>query len=348
MFVDTAIITIRSGRGGDGCCHFLRLKGNAKGGPDGGDGGKGGDVIAVADEHLDTLVQFAYRTHWFSACGEPGLGKRQAGKASPDLEVPLPLGTQAFDVATGELIAEITRAGDRVILARGGEGGFGNDHFKSAVHQTPQETTPGGDASEMQLRLELRLIADVGLVGLPNAGKSTWLKASTRANPKSADYPFTTLSPQLGIAALSDERRLVIADLPGLIEGASQGIGLGHDFLRHIERTRVILHVVNAFPEDGSDPLANHRIIRRELADFSDALARKPEIVVINKTDLLPEDERDERISGLVSRFRKERGVTAMAASAATGQGVREATEAVWSLAKGVEIEPASTPRRTC
>lgn len=348
MFVDTAIITVRSGRGGDGCCHFLRVKGNAKGGPDGGDGGKGGDVIAVADEHLDTLVHLAYRPHWLAIAGEPGLRKRQAGKDAPPLELPLPLGTQVLDAATGELVAEITRAGERVLLAAGGGGGFGNDHFKSAVHQTPQETTHGGEAIERELRIELRLIADVGLVGLPNAGKSTWLRASTRANPKIADYPFTTLSPQLGIASLSHERRLVLADLPGLIEGASRGVGLGHDFLRHIERTRVILHVVSAVPDDGSDPLANYRVIRRELAEFSEELARKPEVVVLNKADLVPEPERAARLAELVRRFQQERGVSAFVASAATHTGVREATEAAWSLARDAQPAESATPRRTC
>ncbi len=346
MFIDSAIITVRSGKGGDGCLHFRRVKGNAKGGPDGGDGGKGGDVIAVADPHLDTLAHFGLRPQWFALEGESGQRKKQAGKDSPDLEIPLPLGSQIFDADTDELIADVTEPGTRLVLAPGGLGGFGNDRFKSAVHQTPQETTPGGEAVERVLRIELSLIADVGLVGMPNAGKSTWLKATTRANAKVADYPFTTLAPQLGIASLGEDRRLVIADLPGLIEGAAQGVGLGHDFLRHIERTRAILHVVSVIPDDGSDPIANYRIIRRELAEFSDALAQKQEVVVLNKIDLIPEQERAERIGELVARFVRERGVKPMAASGATGIGVREVTQAVWLIANSGG-EPAFTPRRT-
>ncbi|MSR28212.1 MAG: GTPase ObgE [Phycisphaerales bacterium] len=347
MFVDTASITVRSGKGGDGCCHFLRVKGNAKGGPDGGDGGKGGDVIAVTDTHLDTLVQFGFRPQWFAVDGEPGLKKKKAGKASADLIISFPVGSQIFDAESGELVADIAAPGQRIVLARGGEGGIGNDRFKSATHQTPTETTKGGEAVERSLRVELRLIADVGLVGLPNAGKSTWLRASTRANPKVADYPFTTLSPQLGIAELSDDRRLVEADLPGLIEGASQGVGLGHDFLRHIERTRVILHVVSIAPEDGSDPVANYRVIRRELAEFSEELARKPEIVVLNKLDLVPEADRAAAIEALTLRFVRERGVTPLSASAATGVGVRSAIEAAWALAHRGESAVGFTPRQT-
>ncbi len=347
MFIDTAVITIRSGKGGDGRSHFRRVKGNAKGGPDGGNGGKGGTVTAVCDPHLDTLAHLGFRPHWFATPGDPGDRKHQSGKDGPDLDVPVPLGTQIFDAVTGELVADVTQPGERVVLARGGSGGFGNDHFKSAVHQAPLEVTLGGAAIERALRVELSLIADVGLVGLPNAGKSTWLKASTRANAKVADYPFTTLAPQLGIAALADDRRLVIADLPGLIEGAAEGVGLGHDFLRHIERTRAILHVVSAVPEDGSDPVANYRVIRRELAEFSDALAHKREVVVLNKIDLLPEFEREERLKALIERFVKERSVSPRAASAATGIGVREATEAVWAVVQSSPPSDEVTPRRT-
>ncbi|MSR44107.1 MAG: Obg family GTPase CgtA [Phycisphaerales bacterium] len=351
MFVDTAIISIRSGKGGDGCMHLLRLKGNAKGGPDGGDGGKGGDIIVVGDAHVDTLMEFGFRPHWFAKDGEGGTKKNCAGKAGADCILPVPLGAQIFDADTDALLADVTEAGQTVIIARGGFGGFGNDRFKSPVHQTPTEFTPGGAAIELRLRLELRLIADVGLVGLPNAGKSTFLRATTRANPKVADYPFTTLAPQLGIAELSDDRRLVLADLPGLIEGASQGVGLGHEFLRHIERTRVILHVLDVAPTDGSDPAENHRVIRRELAEFSEHLARTPEIVVLNKIDLIPQADRDDFLRELVERLVQTRGVHPLLASGASGVGVRAVLEATWDLARRMRDQAGATgatPRQTC
>ncbi len=347
MFVDTAIISIRSGKGGKGSAHLLRLKGNAKGGPDGGDGGKGGDIVVVGDPHVDTLIQFGYRPHWFAEDGEAGSRKSCAGKAGSDCVLPVPLGSQIFDADTDELLADITQPGQRALVARGGEGGLGNEHFKSAVHQTPIESTPGGPAIERRLRMELCLIADVGLVGLPNAGKSTFLRATTRAQPKVADYPFTTLAPQLGIADLTDDRRLVIADLPGLIEGASEGHGLGHDFLKHIERTRVIVHVLDAAPADGSDPLDSHRTIRRELAEFSDHLARTREIVVLNKIDLIDPAGRDAHVRDLIARFEVERGVRPLIASGATKEGVRQVLEAAWDLTRRVRGATEATPRQT-
>ena len=262
MFVDRAVIHVRSGKGGDGCAHLLQLKGNPKGGPDGGDGGKGGDVVVVGDPHLDTLVECAYKPHWFAKDGENGQKKKCHGCDGTDIEIRLPLGAQVIDPESGDIVAEILEPGQRAVIAAGGRGGLGNDHFKSAVHQTPLERTLGEPSIERTFEVELKLIADVGFVGLPNAGKSTLLKASTRANPKVADYPFTTLGPQLGILDLGDERRLVLADLPGLIEGAAEGAGLGHDFLRHVERTRCILHVVDALPVDGSDPVEAYQIGR--------------------------------------------------------------------------------------
>ncbi len=346
MFVDTAIISIRSGKGGRGSMHLLRLKGNAKGGPDGGDGGKGGDIIVVGDPHVDTLIQFGYRPHWFAEDGEAGSRKSCAGKAGTDCVLPVPLGSQIFDAESDELLADITKAGQTALIARGGGGGMGNENFKTAVHQTPTEATPGGPSIERRIRMELLLIADVGLVGLPNAGKSTFLKASTRAQPKIADYPFTTLAPQLGIADLTDDRRIVLADLPGLIEGASQGVGLGHDFLKHIERTRAIVHVLDCAPLDGSDPLENHRTIRRELAEFSEHLAQTQEIVVLNKIDLIPPEQRDEVVRTMVGRFEKQRGVRPLVASGASGEGVRAVLEAAWDLTRRVREEFASTPRQ--
>lgn len=344
MFVDHAIIHVRSGKGGDGCAHFLREKGKPKGGPDGGDGGRGGDVVVVGDPHVDTLVAFAYKPHWFAKDGGPGTGKQCTGAAGEDIIVPLPLGSQVFDAETDELIADVTEAGQRVVVAKGGDGGWGNERFKSATHQAPTERTLGGPSIERTLRVELKLIADVGFVGLPNAGKSTFLRASTRAHPKVADYPFTTLTPQLGIAELPGDRRLVLADLPGLIEGAAGGAGLGHDFLRHIERTRCILHVVDALPPDGGDPVEAYRTIRRELGEFSDALARKPEIVVLNKLDLVPAEDRAELLADVLGRFAK-RGVKPMMMSGATGEGVREVLDAAWRMVDGARERVESLPR---
>ncbi len=347
MFIDTALILIRSGKGGDGCMHLLRLKGNAKGGPDGGDGGKGGDIVVVADPHMDTLAAFGFRPHWFAQDGDAGARKKCAGRAGEDLILGVPLGSQLFDAETDELLLDVTAPEQTAIIARGGTGGIGNDRFKTPVHQTPTEFTPGGKSIERRLRIELRLIADVGFVGLPNAGKSTFLRATTRAQPKIADYPFTTLAPQLGIAELSDERRLVLADLPGLIEGASQGVGLGHDFLRHIERTRVIIHVLDVAPPDGSDPLENHRTIRRELAEFSEQLARTQEVVVLNKIDLIPELDRAVVLQDLCDRFKRERGTIPLLASGASGEGVRAVLESAWDLTRKSREQTSTIPRQT-
>lgn len=332
MFVDSAHIQVRSGRGGNGSSHFYRGKGIPKGGPDGGDGGDGGDVILVGDRHLDTLVEFSYKTVWEAKPGENGSGANCFGRAGDSCEVRVPLGCQVFDELDDALLADITEPGQRVVVARGGKGGRGNNQFKSATHQAPTERELGGDAELRDLRLELKLIADAGFVGLPNAGKSTLLAALTRATPKVADYPFTTLSPQLGIAELSGDRRLVLADLPGLIEGAADGAGLGHDFLRHVERTRAIVHVLDMFPPDGSNPLDNHRMIRGELATFSTALARTPEIVLLNKLDLVPESERAAAITR-VSPTLKKRGARAIVGiSGATGFGLPAALQAMWEL----------------
>ncbi len=332
MFVDSAIINVKSGRGGNGSSHFYRGKGIPKGGPDGGDGGNGGDVVIVGDRHLDTLVEFAYKPLWFAEDGEGGSGANCFGRASDHCIIRVPLGCQVFDVETEELVADIMEPGQRVIVAPGGRGGRGNNSFKSATHQAPVERELGGESVIRNLRLELKLIADVGLVGLPNAGKSTLLKATTRAQPKVADYPFTTLSPQLGIAELPGDRRIVIADLPGLIEGAAHGAGLGHDFLRHIERTRAIVHVIDCLPPDGSDPFENHKLIRNELATFSPELARKPEIVLLNKLDLMPEDERAAFVKDLTPRLKRRGARAVRGISGATGDGVPKALQAAWDM----------------
>ena len=297
-----------------------------KGGPDGGDGGKGGDVILLADSSLDTLYSLATSPHFRARGGFQGHGKSKHGANGVDCIVPLPMGTLVFDDETGELIIDLSEQEQRFVVAQGGEGGFGNEHFKSATNQTPREATPGVDYQERTLRLELKLIADVGLVGKPNAGKSTMLRAISRATPKVADYPFTTLSPHLGIAQLTGERRIVVADIPGLIEGASAGAGLGHDFLRHVERTRVLVHLVEVAPEDESDPCENYRTIRNELGEYSKAMLDKPEIVVLNKIDLLPDDEKKQRIEDLSRNLELE----PLVASGGTGEGLTEILEACW------------------
>lgn len=332
MFVDRAQIHVKAGDGGDGCVSFRREKYIPKGGPDGGDGGHGGSIIAVGDPNKATLLDFRHQHHWKAPPGQPGTGKCSYGASADDIELALPPGTLIFDEGTSELLADL-RPGDRVVLAKGGKGGFGNDHFKTSTNQAPRESTRGEPGQERDLRLELKLIADVGLVGKPNAGKSTLLAAVSRATPKIANYPFTTLSPQLGIAELDADRRLVIADIPGLIEGAAEGAGLGHEFLRHIERTRVIVHVVEVEPEDGSDPAENYRTVRRELAGYSRELAEKPELIAINKIDLLPAEGDVAAMLGLVRAALKLGAKDELfPISAAARIGTRELLAACWGL----------------
>jgi GTPase len=329
MLIDEATIYARGGKGGDGCLSFRREKFIPKGGPDGGDGGKGGDVILVGDRNLNTLLSVTHRPHKRGENGRPGRGKSMHGADGDDCIVPVPLGTLVRNAETGELIADISEHDQRVIVARGGKGGKGNEHFKSATNQTPREWTAGEDGEELTVNLELKLIADVGLVGLPNAGKSTLLRAVSRAQPKVADYPFTTLVPHLGIAQLSDERTLVIADIPGLIEGAAAGAGLGHEFLRHIERTSVLVHVVDVMPIDGSDPAVDYRTIREELAAHSQALAEKCEIIALNKIDLIEDERRQERVNSLLGVLGKGGGDVVMV-SGATGEGLTTLLERCW------------------
>lgn len=323
MLIDRAKIFVRSGKGGHGCVSFRREKYVPKGGPDGGDGGRGGDVVLLTDSSVTTLLPLTPRPHYRATNGRPGEGKQKYGADGETRLVPVPVGTLVFDDETGDLIADLDEPDIRLVVARGGRGGFGNEHFKSATNQTPREFTEGEPWEERTLRLELKLLADVGLVGLPNAGKSTMLGALSRAEPRVGDYPFTTKSPHLGTVDLDQRRRLVFADLPGLIEGAADGAGLGHDFLRHIERTSLIVHVIDAAPIDGSDPREAYRVIRGELAAFSEALAAKPEVIVLNKVDLLgPEDE---QLAALRTAF-----PDAIETSGATKQGLKALLEACW------------------
>lgn len=333
MFVDRATITVKAGDGGNGCVSFRREKYVPKGGPDGGDGGDGGDVVFVADENINTLLDFQGRPEWKAKSGDAGRFKQQYGLAGGDLLIRVPPGTMIFNDETGELIVDLGPA-QQHIVAKGGKGGRGNDRFKTSTNQAPKTAEPGGRGEIFRVRLELKLIADVGIVGLPNAGKSTLLSVVTDAHPKIADYPFTTLTPQLGIAELDQKRRLVLADIPGLIEGAAEGHGLGHEFLRHVERTRVLVHLVDVAPVDGGDPIANYRLIREELGRYSSLLAEKPELIVLNKADLIGDDAAKE----LRDRFRRElklgRGEELLVISGATRQGTREMLEHLWTMVK--------------
>ncbi|MCI0674334.1 MAG: GTPase ObgE [Phycisphaerales bacterium] len=346
FFIDRATIFVRAGNGGNGAVSFRREKYVPKGGPDGGDGGKGGDVILVGDPSYDTLLHLTHHPHYRAKNGGGGMGKSMHGGDGADIMVPIPLGTVVADAASGQVLADINQAGQTFLAAKGGAGGLGNEHFKSATHQTPTESTPGELGQDRTLKLELKLLADVGLVGLPNAGKSTLLRAVSRATPKVADYPFTTLSPHLGIAELPGDRRLVVADIPGLIEGAAHGAGLGHDFLRHIERTAVLVHVLDLAPLDSSDPARNYEVIRQELLDYSVELAEKPEIIVFNKIDLVPQDQRAAAVKTMVSKLRLPRDVNPILTSGATGEGVKEMLEACWA-ARGKRGEPATWLART-
>jgi GTP-binding protein len=323
MFVDEAQIYVKAGDGGNGCVSFRRERFVPKGGPDGGDGGRGGHVYFEAVASLDTLLDFAGKRHWRAGNGRPGQGSNKHGANGEDLIVRVPPGTLICDTDLDLLIKDLSQDGERVMICRAGKGGRGNKAFATATHQTPREFEPGKPGQERNLRLELKLIADVGLVGLPNAGKSTLVSRCSAARPKIASYPFTTLEPVLGIVELSGYRRFVMADIPGLIEGASDGAGLGHDFLRHIERTSVIVHILDAMPMDGSDPVENYHAIRKELAQHSEVLARKQEIVVANKIDLDPQGEK-------LAELKEQLGPDVEAISAATGQGIRELTEVLW------------------
>ena len=333
MFIDEAEIHVKAGDGGSGCVSFRREKFIPKGGPDGGDGGNGGSVIFVADVGKDTLLDFAGKHHWKAERGEAGMGKKMYGKDGQDLVIPVPPGTLIYDTEHDILIADLNEPGRHLVIARGGKGGRGNWHFRSSTNQTPRYAEPGTEGQERHLKLELKLIADVGLVGMPNAGKSTLLRCISAARPKVADYPFTTLEPQLGIVELIGDRRIVVADIPGLIEGAQRGAGLGHAFLKHIERTKVIVHLLDLYPSDGSSPADNYRAIRKELEAFSPLLAEKREIVAPNKIDLSIDDE-------ALEKLRKDLpGVELFPISGASRAGVEKLLETLWGILKEIKTE---------
>jgi GTP-binding protein len=286
-FVDEALIRIQAGKGGNGCMSFRREKFIPLGGPDGGDGGSGGSVFLQADESLNTLSDYRYQVTFRAKNGAGGRGRDCSGKGGEDTVLRVPVGTSAFDEETGELIGELTRVNELLLVAQGGRGGLGNTHFKSSTNRAPRQTIPGTPGEERQLRLELNVIADVGLLGLPNAGKSSLIRTISAARPKVADYPFTTLAPSLGVVGLDNHRSFVVADIPGLIEGAAMGAGLGIRFLKHLMRTRLLLHMVDILPPEG-DPVEHARVVQQELENFSPTLAEHERWLVLNKIDLIP------------------------------------------------------------
>ena len=327
MFIDQAKIWVKAGDGGHGCVSFRREKFVPKGGPDGGDGGKGGDVYFQAVENLDTLLDFAGKHHWQAQNGRPGSGSNKHGANGDDLIIKVPPGTLIHDVDLNLLLKDLDEIGMKVRICRGGKGGRGNKAFATATNQTPRNAETGKKGQERNLRLELKLIADVGLVGMPNAGKSTLISRCSAARPKIADYPFTTLEPVLGIVELSDFRRFVMADIPGLIEGAHDGAGLGFEFLKHIERTRIIVHILDIMPAGGSDPAENYNAVRNELEQYSKELAGKQEVIVANKIDLDPD-------ARAVEDLRKKLDKEIHPISAVTGSGIKELTELLWQKVK--------------
>ena len=320
MFIDRAVVHVVGGAGGAGASSFRREKFVPKGGPDGGDGGAGGSVFVRADSNLATLLDYRYRTEWKAERGQHGKGKDMTGKSGVDLYLPVPPGTELRDAATGELIGEVLASGDTLLVAQGGRGGRGNARFATPTHRSPREWEPGEYGEERRLELVLKLIADVGLLGEPNAGKSTLLSVISAARPKVADYPFTTLEPHLGVVALSDHRTFVVADIPGIIEGAHLGKGLGLKFLQHVERTRLVAVLV---PVDSPDPQGTYDLLLREAESYSPDLAAKPHIVVLTKVDLSPP------ASGIPS-IRTQAGAPVVAISAVTGAGVPELLETLW------------------
>jgi len=324
VFIDEADIVVIAGDGGDGCVSFRREKYIPRGGPDGGDGGDGGSVYIVADPSYNTLQHLSGKHTWKAGRGGNGEGKNRHGKNGNDVFIPVPPGTIVRDADLGVVLKDLSQPNDQICVAKGGKGGKGNAHFANAVNQTPRHATKGQPGQVRHLHLELKLIADVGLVGKPNAGKSTLLRRLSAARPKVAEYPFTTVEPVLGIVELSDDRRFVMVDIPGLIEGAHAGAGLGEAFLRHIERTKILVHIVDICPLDG-DPVENYRIINDELRFYSPTLVEKPQIVVANKMDLTKSQEN-------LKRFRDAIGVDVIPISAARGDGLDVLTEKIWKV----------------
>jgi len=304
-FVDEAYIDIAAGDGGNGCVSFRHEKYKEFGGPDGGDGGRGGHVFAVADPSLNTLVDYRYSRRHEAKRGQHGMGSDMFGAMGDDITLKMPVGTIICDAKTGDVLYELLQPGEKLMIAKGGEGGYGNLRFKSAINRAPRQKTPGHPGERKSLKLELKVLADVGLLGMPNAGKSTFIAAVSNARPKIADYPFTTLHPNLGVVRVGPEQSFVVADVPGLIEGASEGAGLGHQFLRHLQRTRLLLHIVDIAPfDEGVDPVAQAKAIAAELKKYDPELYAKPRWLVLNKLDMVPAEERAARVKDFVKRMR--------------------------------------------
>ena len=339
MFIDRAKIHVQGGDGGNGVTAFRREKFVPRGGPSGGDGGRGGDVFLVADSSLNTLLHLRYNPSHIAPRGLHGEGSNRSGRTGEDLIVRVPVGTQIFDATTGELLHDLSHDGDRWLAARGGRGGFGNAHFATSTNRAPRYHQNGSKGEELDLQLELKLLADVGLVGFPNAGKSTFISTVSAARPKIADYPFTTLEPHLGVVDLGDFRTFVIADIPGLIEGAHTGAGLGDRFLRHIERTKLLLHLIDVSSVSGRDAVSDYETVNRELASYNEALATRPQFVVATKIDALDEPERLESLKQSAMADNKP----FFAISSATGEGVRDVVNAMAAKLEELNAESKRT-----
>lgn len=339
MFADRAKIYIRSGKGGDGHCSFRRELYVPNGGPDGGDGGRGGDLIFEVDEGLNTLGDYRHKRKYAAGDGEPGGKRRCHGKDGKDLVLPVPEGTVIKEAVTGKVIADMSGDNRRQIVLKGGKGGLGNQHFATATMQVPKYAQPGQPAKELEVQLELKVIADVGLIGFPNVGKSTLLSRVTNADPKIANYHFTTLNPNLGVVDLEGAKGFVMADIPGLIEGASEGVGLGHEFLKHIERTRVLIHVVDAASTEGRDPVEDIGKINRELFGYEESLGQKPQVIAANKLDVLYGEEQDEAVNRLKEVFEPQ-GIRVFPISAVSGAGIKELLDYVEELLNTIQEKP--------
>jgi len=335
-FVDEAFIDVAAGDGGNGCVSFRHEKYKEFGGPDGGDGGRGGHVFALADPNLNTLVDYRFSRRHEARRGEHGMGSDMFGGAGDDIVLKMPVGTVITDAETGDVLYELLKPGEMIVIAKGGDGGFGNLRFKSAINRAPRQKTPGWPGERKSLKLELKVLADVGLLGLPNAGKSTLITAVSNARPRIADYPFTTLHPNLGVVRVGPEQSFVVADLPGLIEGASEGAGLGHQFLRHLQRTRLLWHVVDLAPFDDSDPVEQAKAIVGELKKYDKALYDKPRWLVLNKIDMIPAEERAARVKDFVKRFKYKGPVFEI--SALTHEGCQPLVQAAFQHIKSQQI----------
>lgn len=347
-FVDEAYIDIVAGDGGNGCVSFRHEKYKEFGGPNGGDGGRGGHVFAVADASLNTLVDYRFSKRYEAKRGQHGMGSDMFGAAGDDITLKMPVGTLLIDAETNDVLYELLNPGEVIMIAKGGDGGFGNMRFKSAINRAPRQKTPGWPGERKNLKLELKVLADVGLLGMPNAGKSTLISAISNARPKIADYPFTTLHPNLGVVRVAAEQSFVVADVPGLIEGAAEGAGLGHQFLRHLQRTRLLLHMVDLAPfDDAVDPVAQAKAIVLELKKYDPALYAKPRWLVLNKLDMVPAEERAERVKDFVKRFKYKGPVFEI--SALNREGCEPLVRAVYdhlqAQFKSTQVPEAPDPR---